>query len=254
MNDLWNYLTTSANWHDNGGDTGLWTDIVQHLTYSFIAVLIAAVVAFPVGMAIGHTGRGRAVVVGAVNASRALPTFGLIVLLYVILSPHFHGHSNTVFILPVEIVLVLLAIPPILSNTYAGIQQVEPAIKDAAKGMGMTGGQVLLRVELPNALPLIISGLRSAILQVIATATVGAYIGLGGLGHPIYNGFQSGPFQDTPDSHTATGQLLAGAVLVALLALVVDLIVATIQRYVTSRGITARYKRSHLRAPVVAVP
>jgi len=153
----------------------------------------------------------------------------------------------------VELVLLLLAIPPLLSNTYAGIQSVDPAIRDAAKGMGMTDWQVLGKVELPNALPLMMSGLRAATLQVIATATIGAYIGLGGLGAPIYEGTQQGPFQDNPDSHLATGELLAGALLVALLALGLDLVLATIQRYSTSRGITGRYRKSHLPGPANAV-
>ena len=110
----------------------------------------------------------------------------------------------------------------------------------------MTGPQVLFRVELPNAFPLMMSGLRSAVLQVIATATIGAYIGLGGLGAPIYDATQQGPFGN---DHTITGELLTGAVLVALLALVADLVLATIQRFATSRGITGRYRRSKSHMP-----
>jgi len=212
---MWTYLSTGTNW---GGQAGLWTNILDQVEYSVIAIVIASLIAFPLGLWIGHTGKGGTFVVGSVNATRALPTFGLMVLLFIVLSPHFHGRSNAVYIIPVEIVLVLLAVPPILSNTYAGVQSVDPAIRDAAKGMGMTGRQVLTSVELPNAFPLIMSGLRSASLQVIATATVGAYIGLGGLGRPIYDGFQQGPFQDTDPSRAATGQLLGGALLVAVLA------------------------------------
>ena len=131
------------------------------------------------------------------NASRALPTFGIMVLLYIWIAPHFTGKTNLPYILPVEFVLLLLAIPPLLSNTYAGVQSVDPAMRDAAYGMGMTGRQVLVKVELPNAFPLMMSGLRASTLQVVATATIGAYIGLGGLGAPIYEGTQQGPFQDT---------------------------------------------------------
>lgn len=243
--DLWNYLSDASHWNGTDGLTeGFAANIGEHLLYTGIALGIACVIALPLGLAIGHTGRGATLVVGAVNASRALPTLGLIVLLYILFSPLFTGRSQTVYLLPVEIVLVLLAIPPILSGAYSGVQSVDPAIKDAATGMGMTGWQVLTRAELPNAFPLIMSGFRSAALQVIATATVGAFIGLGGLGRPIYDGSQQGPFQDTPDSHLATGQLLAGALLVAALALVVDLILATIQRYATPRGISGRYRRS----------
>lgn len=246
INDLWNYLRTGDNW---AGKSGLGANVVDHLTYSFIAIGLAMLIAIPLGLWIGHTGRGSTLVVGSVNASRALPTFGLMVLLYIWISPQFTGKTNLPYILPVELVLLLLAIPPLLSNTYAGVQSVDPAMRDAAKGMGMTGGQVLGRVELPNALPLIMSGLRAATLQVIATATIGAYIGLGGLGAPIYEATQQGPFQDTPESHVVTGQLLSGAFLVAVLALLLDLLLATIERYSTSRGITGRYRRTHLPGP-----
>ncbi|GGM03644.1 ABC transporter permease [Nakamurella endophytica] len=241
IGDWWSYLTDPDNWD---GRNGLWANIVEHVTYSGIAVGVALLIAFPLGLWIGHTGRGATLVVGTVNASRALPTFGLMVLLFILISPHFTGKTDLPYILPVEIVLLLLAVPPILSNTYAGLQSVDPAVRDAARGMGMTGGQVLRQVELPNAYPLIMSGLRSAALQVIATATVGAYIGLGGLGAPIYDATQQGPFQDTESSHLATGELLTGAFLVAALALLIDLVLATIQRYTTSRGITGRYRSS----------
>ncbi len=250
IHDLWAYLSSGDNW---SGKSGLRANIVDHLTYSFLAIGIAIVIAVPLGLWIGHSGRGSTLVVGTVNASRALPTFGLMVLLYIWIAPHFTGKTNLPYILPVELVLLLLAIPPLLSNTYAGVQSVDPAIRDAATGMGMTGWQVLLRVELPNALPLMMSGLRAATLQVIATATIGAYIGLGGLGAPIYEATQQGPFQDNDASHLATGELLSGALLVALLALALDLILATITRYVTSRGITGRYRRSSLPGPTVAV-
>lgn len=242
IHDVWSYLTDPEHW---SGSDGLRANITDHLLYSFVAVVLAVVLALPIGLWIGHTGRGSTLVVGSVNASRALPTFGLMVLLFILISPHIQGRSNIVYILPVEVVLVLLAIPPILSNAYAGVQSVDPGVRDAAGGMGMTGGQVLRRIELPIALPLVMSGLRSATLQVIATATVGAYIGLGGLGRPIYDGSQQGPFQDNPASRIATGQLLAGALLVAVLALVIDLVLATIQRYGTSRGITGRYRKSN---------
>ncbi|MTD14449.1 ABC transporter permease subunit [Nakamurella sp. YIM 132087] len=243
--DLWDYLTTARNW--NGGN-GLWQNILDHLSYSFFAIALAAIIAVPLGLWIGHTNKGGAVIVGLVNASRALPTFGLMVLLYILIAPNFTGRTELPSIIPVEIVLFLMAVPPLLSNAYAGVQQVDPAIKDAAKGMGMTGSQVLWRVELPNAYPLMMSGLRSATLQVIATATIGAFVSLGGLGDPIRRGISQGAFQDNATGHLATGRLLAGALLVTLLALVLDLILATIQRFTTSRGITGRY-RKHLPGP-----
>ncbi len=155
-------------------------------------------------------------------------------LLVVIIAPHFYGRTNAGYLIPTEIVLVLLAVPPILSNAYAGVQNVSPAVRDAAFGMGMTGPQVLARVEFPNALPLIFSGFRSATLQVIATATIAAYVTLGGLGRFIYDGLAQ---QDYP-------QMIAGGLLVAALALAADMLLALAQRYTVSPGITGRTRRS----------
>jgi len=246
LTDLWNYLTTTKNW---SGRSGLGANILQHLLYTGVAIGFGLLIAVPLGLLIGHTGKGSAIVLGAVNAGRALPTFGLMVLLYILISPLFTYRTVLVQLLPVGIVLLLLAIPPILSNTFAGVQSVDPAVKDAALGMGMTGRQLMFGVELPIAFPLMMSGVRSATLQVVATATVGAYVGLGGLGQPIFAAIRQGPFQDTPTGHVITGRLLAGAFLVAALALVLDLILATIQRLGTSRGISQRYRRSHTPGP-----
>ena len=154
-------------------------------------------------------------------------------LLVVIIAPNFYGRTNAGYLIPTEIVLVLLAIPPILSNTYAGVQNVDRAARDAAYGMGMTGPQVLWRVELPNALPLVFSGFRSATLQVIATATIASYVTLGGLGRFIYDGLAQ---QDYP-------QMISGGLLVAALALVSDLLIAIVQHFVVSPGITGRTRR-----------
>ena len=138
------------------------------------------------------------------------------------------------YLIPTEIVLVLVAVPPILANTYAGVDNVDAAVRDAARGMGMTGQEVLWQVELPNSLPLIFSGLRSATLQVIATATIASYFPLDGLGRYIYDGFHQ---QDYP-------QMVSGGILVALLAVIVDLLLAAIQRGVVSRGVSGRFGRS----------
>jgi osmoprotectant transport system permease protein len=135
------------------------------------------------------------------------------------------------YIIPVEIVLTLLAIPPILSNTYAGVQNIDPAVVDAARGMGMTDWQVVRRVEIACSLPLIFSGLRSASLQVIATATIAAVLPLGGLGRFIIDGQHQ---QDYP-------QMIGGGVLVAALALFTELVLATIQRFAVSRGLSGRF-------------
>ncbi len=228
INDVANWLSDSSHW---SGPDGIPTHLKEHLQYSLIALLIAALIALPLGMLIGHTGRGSFVVVAIANSFRALPTVGLLVFFYILISPHIHGTGNAAYFIPSEIVLVLLAIPSMLTNTYAGIDAVDPAVRDAARGMGMRGGQVLTRVELPNALPLIFSGVRASFLQVIATTIVTAYVGLGGLGRYLIDGLSQ---KDYP-------QMASGAVLVSLLALIIDLILAMIQRYTVSRGITGRY-------------
>jgi len=230
VTDVANWLSDPANWT---GQNGVPTRLLQHLQYSLVALVIAAVIAIPLGLLIGHTRRGTFAVVAIANSFRALPTVGLLTFFYILISPHIHGTGNASYFIPSEIVLILLAIPSMLSNTYAGIENVDPGVKDAAAGMGMRGSQVLWRVELPNALPLIFSGVRSSFLQVIATATVTAYVGLGGLGRYLIDGLAQ---QDYP-------QMASGAVLVAVLALLVDLLLALVQRYAVSRGVTGRYRR-----------
>jgi osmoprotectant transport system permease protein len=228
VTDVSRWLSDPTHWK---GQDGVWAHLREHLQYSLVALLIAAAIAIPLGLLIGHTRRGTFVVVAIANSFRALPTVGLLTFFYILIAPHIHGTGTASYFIPSEIVLVLLAIPSMLSNTYAGIDNVEPAIRDAASGMGMRGSQVLWRVEFPNALPLIFSGVRSSFLQVIATATVTAYIGLGGLGRFVLDGLAS---RDYP-------QMASGAVLVATLALLVDLILSLAQRYLVSRGITGRY-------------
>jgi len=224
------WLTTSEHW---SGPDGVPRHVVEHLQYSLVAVLIAVAVALPVGLLIGHTGRGTFVIVFTANGLRALPTLGLLVFFVVLISPHIHGRGEAAYLVPTEIVLVLIAVPAVLSGAYAGVQAVPADTRDAARGMGMLGRQVLVHVEVPCALPLIISGIRSAALQVIATATIGAYVSLGGLGRFIFDGLSA---HDYP-------QMAAGALLVALLALAVDLTLAGVQRLVVSPGVSGRYSR-----------
>jgi osmoprotectant transport system permease protein len=233
IGDVFDWLTDPAHWESTSFDTGILAQLGSHVWFTLIALVIGLAVALPLGLWIGHTGRATWLV-SVANAVRALPTVGVLVLLVVVIAPNFYGRTNAGFLIPTEIVLVLLAIPPILSNTYAGVQNVSPAVRDAAFGMGMTGPQVLFRVELPNALPLIFSGFRSATLQVIATATIAAYVTLGGLGRFIYDGLAQ---QDFP-------QMISGGLLVAALALVADLLLALVQRYTVSRGVSGRTARS----------
>ncbi|KBG49302.1 osmoprotectant-transport ABC transporter integral membrane protein ProZ [Mycobacterium tuberculosis variant africanum MAL010099] len=194
------YLLTASNWT---GPVGLAVRTCEHLEYTTVAVAASALIAVPVGLLIGHTGRGTLLVVGAVNGLRALPTLGVL-LLGVLLFGLGLG--------PPLVALMLLGIPSLLASTYAGIASVDPLVVDAARAMGMTESQVLLRVEVPNALPLMLGGLRSATLQVVATATVAAYASLGGLGGYLIDGIKERRF------HIA----LVGAMMVAALALTLD--------------------------------
>lgn len=236
LSSTFTWLDDPLNWRANSLGPGIPAQLLSHLLYSVIALVIAAVIALPIGLAIGH-GRRGSWVVSAANGLRALPTTGLLILLYVIVAPHIQGRGVTVYLIPTEIVLVLLAIPPLLANTYAGIQNVDPSVRDAAQGMGMTGTQVLWRVEVPNALPLMFSGLRGATLQVIATATVAAYVGLDGLGRFVYDGLSQ---RDFP-------QMVGGGLLVAVLALLADIVLAAIQRYAVSPGVSGRRTRTRRR-------
>ena len=222
------WLTSSTTW---SGDTGLGARILEHLWYSLLAVVIASVIAIPLGLWVGHTGRAKWLVTLA-NSLRAVPTLGLLFAVALWLGPKFS--SDLAFLIPSVVVLVVLVIPPILSGVYAGIEAVDPAARDAARGMGMRGMEVVRQVEIPNALPLILSGLRSAFLQVIATATVAAYVGLGGLGRYLVDGIKTGDYVSTA----------GGAIVVSVLALIVDGILALVQRRVVSPGLTGRSKRS----------
>ncbi|MEE6178053.1 ABC transporter permease [Mycobacterium sp. 050134] len=194
------YLLTADNWT---GPVGLAARVVEHIEYTAIAVGASAVIAVPLGLIIGHTGRGTLLVVGAVNSLRALPTLGVLLL------------GVLVFGLgmgPPLAALMLLGVPPLLAGTYAGVAGVDRTVVDAARAIGMTETQVLLRVEVPNALPLILGGLRNATLQVVATATVAAYASLGGLGRYLIDGIKEREFQ----------LALVGALMVAVLALALD--------------------------------
>ncbi len=194
------YIFTATNW---GGKAGLAARIAEHLQYTAVAVVVSALIAIPIGMIIGHTGRGTFVVVTGVNALRALPTLGVLLLGVLLWG---------LGLVPPTVALMLLGIPPLLAGTYAGISNVDRTVVDAARSMGMTETQVLLRVEVPNALPLILGGLRTATLQIVATATIAAYASLGGLGRYLIDGIKVRQF------HIA----LVGALMVTALALILD--------------------------------
>lgn len=210
------------NW---SGGNGIPMRTLAHLAYTFIALGIAAAIAVPLGILIGVTGRGEALIAGLANALRALPTLGLLILIVMLVAPLIS--SSLAFTIPAIIVLVLLAVPPILTGTYSGIQNADRNAVQAARGMGYTTGQILWRVQVPMALPLIMSGLRGALLQVVSTATVAAFVSLGGLGRYIIDGRAT---QDYP-------QMLAGALLVAVLALALELLFMLLERFVVSPGL-----------------
>ncbi|RLY93953.1 ABC transporter permease [Kocuria tytonicola] len=210
------FLTDPANW---AGPTGIPVRLLEHVGYSALTMAIALVVAVPLGLWVGHTGRGGGVVVGLAGALRSLPTLGLLTLFTLLMG---------LGLMPPILALVLLAIPPILSGTYSGIAAVSPALVDSARSMGMTESQTLLRVEIPVALPVILGGIRNAALQVLATVTIVAYINLGGLGRYLIDGLAVRDYS----------RMLASVVLVAVLALAADAVLALFQRLVTSPGLT----------------
>lgn len=224
IGSILDWLVSGAAW---SGADGILVRLVEHVLYTLLVLVVAALIAIPLGLWIGHTGRGRWLVTAA-NALRAVPTLGLLFALTLVLLPRLPG--DAAFLVPSVIVLVLLAIPAILSGTYAGVDAVDPAACDAARGIGMTGRQVLWQVELPIALRLLLSGVRAAVLQVVATATVAAYVGLGGLGRFLIDGLA------TQDYAMTAG----GAILVALLALAMDAPFALLGRLVVSPGLTGR--------------
>ena len=200
VSDAVAYILDGANW---SGGTGIGTRLLEHAWYSLVAVLISAVIAVPLGLAIGHLRRGEVVVVGLVNSLRSLPTLGVLTFAVLALG---------LGLVPPILALVLLGIPPILAGTYAGVANAPATVVDAARARGMRERQVLFRVEVPVALPLILGGLRNATLQVIATATVAAFVNLGGLGRYIFDGLALYSYE----------RVVVGAILVAVLALVAD--------------------------------
>jgi osmoprotectant transport system permease protein len=214
--ELVDYVSLAEHWW---GRRGIATRVVDHVRISAVATAAAAAVAMPPALWLGHIRRGGAVASAVVNVGRAVPSFAIIALALPLSLRYGFGLGFW----PTLVALVALALPPIFTNTYAGVTVIDPAVVDAARGMGMRGGEVLWRVEVPNALPLVLTGLRIAAVQVVATATLGAYVGFGGLGAFINEGFRQ---QDD-------GKLLTGAVLVALLAIATELLFGVGQRLLT---------------------
>ena len=231
------FIGDGSSW---AGPNGIPTRLGEHLWYSVVAVALASIVAVPVGFAIGHTGRGRAIAVAVSGGARALPTFGVITLIA--------GAVGIGLTAPM-ISFVVLAIPSVLAGAYAGFEAVDRSTVDAARAVGMTEWQIVTRVEVPLGLPLLIGGIRSAVLQVVATATLATIVGSGGLGSYIITGLRANDY----------GTMLAGSILVIVLAVALEVVFSVVQRLVVPAGVSAGRPtdsrvRVARRAPGTATP
>ncbi|MDX2595831.1 MULTISPECIES: ABC transporter permease [Streptomyces] len=209
------FFSDGAHWH---GYDGIPTRVAEHIGYTLEALAIAAAVGLPVGLATGHTGRGGNVLALIATAGRALPSFGLLVLMFIWI-----GFGMTSVMIP----LVVLAVPPILVTTYEAVRSVDPSPVDAARGMGMSETRVLFQVELPVALPLILGGLLTATVQIVSTATIAAYVSLGGLGRFIIDGLYQRNYE----------KVVGGATLVAAMALASLAVFWAVSRIAVSPGV-----------------
>ena len=212
------WFTTAANWW---GSEGMVHRLQEHVTMSAAALATAMAIALPVGLVLGHTGRGGPLAVNLSNLGRAVPSFAIIVLMASVVG---------IGAKPAYIALVALAVPPMVTNTYTAIRGVDRDVREAAEGMGLTGRQVLARVEVPMALPLVMAGIRTSAVQVVATATLAALVGWGGLGRYIIDGLA------TRDFH----EVFAGALLVAVLSLLVEVALSALQRVVVPSALQSR--------------
>ena len=215
ITDLVRWFGDPAHW---SGPDGIPQRLLEHLGYTALSLVIALVIAVPLGLFVGHTGRGGVALVSVGNAIRALPTLGLVTFLFLLFT---ESVTSTI------IGLVVLAVPPILAGTYAGLQATDHGVVDAAEGVGMTGWQRLWKVEVPISLPLVLGGIRNAVLQLVATAAVAAYVGLGGLGRFLLDGLAILDY----------AEVIAGALLTTVLAIVLDLLFSLLNRALVPRGV-----------------
>jgi osmoprotectant transport system permease protein len=228
MDALLTYLLDPAHWQ---GTTGIPNRLIEHLVLSLLAVGMASLIALPMGLYMGHTGRFTLLGINLANFGRAVPSYAVMVMILPValaLAPQagYDPRLGLTFI-PIFGAMVLLAIPPILVGAYAGLREVDPDLVESSRGMGLTGRQILGRVELPLASPVIAGGFRTALLQVIATATIGAILSGGGIGRFIIDGI----------ARRDDGSIYVGVLLVATLAIGVDLGMAWLQRVLTPRGV-----------------
>ena len=214
------WLTNPDHW---SGTDGIASRLVEHVAISGLSMLLAIVVALPAGLYIGHTRRGVSLAVGLANVGRAIPSLALIGIIVPFTQAFDPGLGF--FLYPTLLAMSILAIPPILLNAFAGVSEVDAELVEAARGMGFTESQILRRVEVPLALPVILGGIRSAAVQVVATTTLGALFGLGGLGRFIVDGI----------AQNDDGQLFGGVVLVALIAVSIEGSLAMAQLVIARR-------------------
>ena len=236
LNDTLAWLTDPANWT---GPNGIPVRMAEHIAISGISLAIALAIALPVGLYIGHTGRGAGLAINAANLWRALPSLAVIAIALPITAAIDPQAGFKIY--PTIIAMVVLAVPPILVNAYTGLREVDRDTVEAARGQGMSERQLLRKVEVPLAVPVIVTGIRSGSVQIIATATLGAIFGFGGLGRFLVDGFAQ-------FSLGGAAKMLGGVVLVSGLVIVTDLLFAAAQRVLTPRGVRA--KRSE--APAAA--
>ena len=218
------WLTDPAHWT---GPDGILQRLLEHVFVSGLSLAIALVIVLPVGLWIGHARRGAALAVGLANLGRAVPTLAAIAIVLPITAAFDPQLGFKLY--PTVLAMILLAAPPILVNAYAGIAEVDRDLVEAGRGMGMTGWQLLAQVELPVGLPVVVGGIRSAAVQVIATATLGAIFGFGGLGRFLIDGI----------ANHLVGEVFGGVVLVAALAILAELSLAGAQRLFTPPGLAA---------------
>jgi osmoprotectant transport system permease protein len=218
VGDAYAWFTTAAHWW---GSDGILHRLQEHVGMSAAALATAMLIALPLGLVLGHTGRGGPLAVNLSNLGRAVPSFAIIVLMASIVG---------IGAKPAYIALVALAVPPMVTNTYTAIRGVDRDVREAAEGMGLTGRQVLARVEIPMGLPLMMAGIRTSAVQVVATATLAALVGWGGLGRYIIDGLATRDFVE----------VFAGAALVALLSLLVEIGLSLLQRVIVPTGLQGR--------------
>jgi osmoprotectant transport system permease protein len=216
LTDLWEFVSIGANWQ---GRNGIAARTLSHLLISLAAVLAAAALVVPLAVLLGHRRRGGVVAIAAVNLGRAIPSLAILALALPLSIRYGFGLGAV----PTLIALTVLAMPPLFANTYIGFASIDGHLIDAARGQGLTGGDIVRGVELPLATPLMLTGVRVAFVQVLATAALGALVAFSGLGSFIVEGFAQ--FDD--------GKTLTGAVLTSLLAIVAEILLLRVQRRLT---------------------